>query len=135
MRRLAPLLPAVLAAVALGACGADDEQPAASAPADTTRLTVEVTGAGPDATRVELRCGGSQPCERAQTGKLAALAEPDDATGACTQQYGGPEQAHMTGTLEGEPVDVTVARSDGCGIADYEALFAALGREPPLRAR
>jgi len=38
----------------------------------------------------------------------------------------------VTGTLQGRPVDVTVARSDGCGIADYEALFAALGREPPL---
>ena len=47
-------------------------------------------------------------------------------------QYGGPEKAHMTGTLEGKPVDVEVTRSDGCGIADYEALFAALGRNPPL---
>ena len=27
---------------------------------------------------------------------------------------------------------MTVTRADGCGIADYEALFAALGRKPPL---
>ena len=47
-------------------------------------------------------------------------------------QYGGPERAHMTGVLEGRSVDVTLTRSDGCGIADYEALFAALGRKPPL---
>ena len=51
---------------------------------------------------------------------------------ACTEQYGGPETAHLTGTLAGEPVDVTVTRSDGCGIADYEALFRALGVEPLL---
>ena len=51
---------------------------------------------------------------------------------ACTQQYGGPEKAHVTGTLEGRAVDVTLTRADGCGIADYEALFAALGRKPPL---
>jgi hypothetical protein len=38
----------------------------------------------------------------------------------------------VTGTVDGGPVDVTLARSDGCGIAAYEALFAAFGREPPL---
>jgi hypothetical protein len=132
MRRRAALLPALLAATALSACGAGDERPAASAPADTTRLTVEVTGAGAAAKRIELRCGATQPCARAGIAKLAALAHADTPARACTQQYGGPETARMRGTLEGEPVDVTVTRSDGCGIADYEALFAALGRKPPL---
>ena len=132
MRGRVRLLPALLAATVLAACGADDEQPAASAPADTTRLTVVVTGAGPDPVRIALRCGGSDPCDQAQLDKLAAVAEPDDPARACTQQYGGPEEAHLSGTLEGRPVDVTVTRSNGCGIADYEALFAALGREPPL---
>ena len=129
MRRLLPAC-ALLVTMALAACGADDEQPASSAAADTTRLTIKVTGA--DTTPIVLRCGGAEPCERAQTDKLAALAEPDDPATACTQQYGGPETAHMTGTLEGKAVDVTVTRSDGCGIADYKALFAALGRKPPL---
>ena len=132
MRRLSSLLPALLVAMTLAACGADDEQPAATAPADSTRLTVEVTGASPDPIAIELSCGGATPCEQRRLDKLAAVAEPADPTRACTQQYGGPEEAHMTGTLEGEPVDVTVTRSDGCGIADYEALFAALGRKPPV---
>jgi hypothetical protein len=131
MRRIARLLPLLLAALALASCGSDDE-PAASAPADTTRLIVEVTGAGPDPIRVELRCGGAQPCEQSQLDELAAVAEPADPERACTMQYGGPEQAHMRGTLDGKPVDVTVARNDGCGIADYDALFAALGRKPPV---
>ena len=132
MRCIAGLLSALLLSVVLLACGADDERPAATAPVDTTRLVVEVTGAGPDPQRIELRCGGAEPCEQSSVDRLAALAERDDPAAACTQQYGGPEQAHMTGTLDGEPVDATFARSDGCAIADYEALFAALGRKPPL---
>jgi hypothetical protein len=132
MRGLVRLLPALLVATALAACGSDDEQPAATAPADTTRLTVEVTGAGPDPISVELRCGGAEPCDQAQLDKLAAVAEPDDPARACTLLYGGPEKAHLTGTLEGKRVDATVTRSNGCGIADYEALFGALGRKPPL---
>ena len=132
MRRLATLLPALLAVTLLAGCGAEEEQPAVSTPADTTRLMVEVTGAGAGAKRIELRCGGARPCAPAALDKLAELAQPPDGAQACTQQYGGPETAHMSGTLEGEAVDVTVTRSDGCGIADYEALFAALGRKPPL---
>lgn len=129
MRRL---LPALLAAAALAGCGGDDERPAERAPADPTRLTVTVTEAAPDPIRIELSCGGGDSCERSQLRKLERIAKPDDPTRACTLIYGGPETAHITGTLEGEPVDVTVTRSDGCGIADYEALFAALGRKPPL---
>lgn len=129
MRRLLPVL---LIAAALAGCGAADEQPAGPAPADRTRLTVEVTGAGPDPITVDLRCGGAEPCAQAQLDKLAAVAEPPDPTRACTLQYGGPEKARISGTLEGEPVDVTIDRADGCGIADYEALFAALGRKPPV---
>ena len=132
MRRIAGLLTVLLTGIALAACGANDERPAAAAPADTTRLVVEVKGAGPGAQRIELRCGGAEPCEPSTIDKLATLVEPDNPAVACTEQYGGPEQAHMTGTLSNEPVDVTIARSNGCAIADYEALFAALGREPPL---
>jgi hypothetical protein len=132
MRQLVRLLPAVLAAATLAACGADDEQPASAVPAGTTQLSVEVKGAGPDPVRIELRCGGGEPCDRSQLDALAQLVEPDDPARACTEIYGGPERAHLTGTLEGRAVDVGFSRSDGCAIADYEALFAALGRKPPV---
>ena len=130
MGRLAALLPVLLAAATLSACG-DDERTAAPASADTTNVTVEVTGTGSPVV-VEWRCGGAAPCERARLDELADVIAPPDPTRACTEIYGGPEKAHVTGTLEGSPVDVTIARSDGCGIADYERLFDALGREPPL---
>jgi hypothetical protein len=45
----------------------------------------------------------------------------------CTQQYGGPERAQITGTLDGQPVDLTVTRTDGCGIATWDALQPLLG--------
>jgi hypothetical protein len=123
MRRLGCLLPALLV-VALAACGDDDEQPAA--PADATELRVEVTHAASEPIRMTLRCGGD--CD------VAALEDAlkTDPERACTLQYGGPERAHVTGTLEGRSVDVTLDRADGCGIAAYETLFTAFGRRPPL---
>ena len=41
---------------------------------------------------------------------------------ACTEIYGGPELATITGTLDGEPVDTTVDRANGCGIDDWDLL-------------
>jgi hypothetical protein len=131
MRRLGRLVPAVLVVAALTGCG-DDEQPAGGPPADSTRLTVEVTGAGADPVTVELSCGGSEPCDERRLARLQRVTEPPDPSQACTLVYGGPEEAHVTGTLDGEAVDVTIDRADGCGIADYKALFEALGRKPPL---
>jgi hypothetical protein len=123
MRPLAVLL---LCAIALAACG-DDEQEA-SGPPDETRLQVQVTGTGPDPVEMQLVCAGRCDVEQVRS----AIAGAQDEERACTLQYGGPEKAHVTGTLEGDDVDVTIDRADGCGIADYEALFGAFGREPPI---
>ena len=123
MRRPGCLLPVLLVA-ALAGCGDDSEQPAA--PADATELRVEVTHAASRPIRMTLRCGGDCDVKALQD------ALEQDPAQACTQQYGGPEKAHVTGTLEGRSVDVTLNRADGCGIAAYETLFTAFGRNPPL---
>jgi hypothetical protein len=128
MRRLLPLL---LATALIAGCGDDDEQPAATPPASETQLEVQVSGEGVDAQKIQLDCV-TDPCDEAQLDKLGAVTKPPDEAVACTQLYGGPEQAHITGTLRGQPVDRRIDRSDGCGIADYEALFEALGRKPPV---
>jgi len=45
---------------------------------------------------------------------------------ACTEIYGGPDTATITGTLEGEPVDTVIDRANGCGIAEWDDLLAGL---------
>jgi len=52
------------------------------------------------------------------------LGEPADI--ACTEQYGGPQVATITGTLDGADVDTSFHRSNGCGIDDWELLTAFL---------
>ena len=49
----------------------------------------------------------------------------------CTQVYGGPWRIALEGRLEGRPVDLTVARRDGCEIPRYDRLAAVLGRAAP----
>lgn len=44
----------------------------------------------------------------------------------CTEIYGGPEVAEISGTLDEQPVDTTISRSDGCGIDDWDRMLAAL---------
>jgi hypothetical protein len=45
---------------------------------------------------------------------------PEDVV--CTEQYGGPQTAHVTGRWAGEPVDVQLSRVDGCRITQWDGL-------------
>ncbi len=45
---------------------------------------------------------------------------------ACTMQYGGPDEAFITGEIDGEAVDIAVTRTDGCQIAAWESLVGLL---------
>lgn len=38
----------------------------------------------------------------------------------CTQVYGGPETATVTGTLDGKPVDASFSRTNGCEISRFD---------------
>ena len=44
----------------------------------------------------------------------------------CSQQYAGPEWARIRGVVNGRKVDLTIARNNGCGIADWRALKGLL---------
>jgi hypothetical protein len=46
---------------------------------------------------------------------------------ACTEQYGGPQQATVTGIVDETPVDVTFARTNGCEISAWNAAQDILG--------
>jgi hypothetical protein len=46
---------------------------------------------------------------------------------ACIEIYGGPQEARITGTIDGQRVDLEVTRRDGCAIAVWDELQPLLG--------
>lgn len=38
----------------------------------------------------------------------------------CSQVYGGPQTARVSGRWRGEPVDLALSRTDGCRIAQWD---------------
>jgi Subtilisin inhibitor-like len=134
-------LPSLLAAAALlSACGTEGGSDAGSGnspdrePGTELRIEFQATADG-EAVSATLACnplGGEHPrAEEACT----VLEENSDSLSpvsrdvACTQIYGGPETATVTGTFRGSPVHARFNRTNGCEIARWESL------EPLLRLR
>ena len=135
MRRVAVAL--VLAvAVAVGGCGDADEpaaQPTSTTQAGAVELTVVYDDGAGAKTSGALTCRGSdRRAEGALDGRapaaelcaqargIAALLTTTPAKGrTCTQIYGWPETAHVTGTIDGDRVDRRFRRTNGCEIADF----------------
>lgn len=46
---------------------------------------------------------------------------------ACTEQYGGPQQATVTGIVDETPVNASFSRTDGCEIGAWDAAKDVLG--------
>jgi hypothetical protein len=137
MRGLLVLLLLGLAACAAPAGNAADSSPSTSADAPAEDLVISLDrGDGTEPERYTLRCGdspdGDHPDAAGACTHLAGLdapfaALPDDMM--CTEQYGGPETAHITGRWNGEPVDLELSRTDGCRISQWESLGPVL---PPV---
>jgi hypothetical protein len=109
-------------------CG-DEEQERAAAPA--TSLTITVWEQGRDAGEPETRtpecsAGASdRACERlAELGATAFAPVEGDAV--CTEIYGGPAEAEVSGTIDGTPVEANLSRANGCEIARWEAVQAVV---------
>ena len=152
MRLLLPLLTLLAlmtgCAQSSGDAGAGDDGPSAGGAADgisraENDLVVRVDrGDGSAPSSWTLTCvgfaEGTHPDAEAACAHLAATEDPfapipDDV--ACTEQYGGPQSAHIAGLWGGEPVDLEVTRVDGCRIAQWDSLGPVLpgpvGVEPP----
>ena len=138
-RTLLCCLASLVLLLALAGCGGEVEAGGGSAsgePAPTTRLTVSVDpdGDGPEpAKRAAVTCGGGRDDR-----KCAAVAKlrpedfepaPDDV--ACTELFGGPQTATVSGTLDGTAVEGRFARHDGCEIARWDKLAGLLGEAGP----
>jgi hypothetical protein len=75
---------------------------------------------------------GSSPEAEAACAHLRTLEDPfaplpDDV--ACTEQYGGPQTAHVIGRWDGEEVDLELSRVDGCHISQWDSLVPLV---PPV---
>ena len=89
-------------------------------------ITVWPNGEGNGGKRAwTLRCapvGGTLPHRAAACRQLAGLKAPFAQTRkdmACTQIYGGPQEALVTGRFRGRPVHARFNRQDGCELARW----------------
>ena len=102
-------------------------------PTDLT-ITVDEAGDGADVRSFTLTCdpvGGTHPqadaaCASLATDAVRAALEPPPLDQRCTEQYGGPQVATVTGTVDGEPVDAQLDRTNGCGISRWETVSTLL---------
>ena len=109
----------LLCAALIAACGEDDEPAAAPAVAD---LTVEVDPdgqGGQEAKTATVSCAAPADCPEVDA-LGPKVFEPTPGDVACTQQYGGPETAKVTGTFKGERIDAEFGRQNGCEIARWK---------------
>jgi hypothetical protein len=135
------LLAALVALLAVG-CGSEsddsgdaggDDTGANEAPAGTElTITVWLQGRDGASEEVTLTCdppGGTHP--RPEEACLALQADPSaleplPPDSVCTQIYGGPEEAEVVGTLDGEQVHATFSRQNGCEVDRWDRFAAVL---------
>jgi hypothetical protein len=106
-----------LAVLPLAACGAEEESPERPAATELT-VRVDADGDGPGA--------ANEARVRSAKGLRPADFEPVPDDVACTEQFGGPETARVTGTLDGRQVDARFARNNGCEIARWDKVAPLL---------
>jgi hypothetical protein len=102
-------------------------------PANLT-IALDATGSGQTRTWT-LTCdppGGDHPdpsaaCAALEDAGGAAAFLPPRRNVACTEIYGGPQVAHVTGTVDGSSVNADFSRTNGCEIARWDALAPLLG--------
>ncbi|MEO8091468.1 MAG: hypothetical protein ABI726_02010 [bacterium] len=135
MRRLAP---ALVTLALLAGCGDDEPaDPGTTVPGgkgSSLELTLDADGPGSeDARSATVDCpdppgpGPDEPCG------VVLLKSPEDldpvpAEVPCTEIYGGPDTLRVTGMLEGEPVEATLTRENGCEIERYDTWLDLLHR-------
>ncbi len=127
------LVAALLLALAAAGCGAETavEDESTTSPLADTSLVIRVWQQG-DLRKQPLRwtltcepAGGTHPAPVAACRKLLALESPFAEVPpdvACTQVYGGPQVAEVSGKLRGEAVLTRFGRADGCQIDRWDTV-------------
>jgi Subtilisin inhibitor-like len=117
----------IAVAIALVGCGASAGAPAQSAPPTSLTITYWPQGVGKGtATKWTLRCnpaGGTLPRAAAACRQLASMRDafaPTPKDVFCTEQYGGPQAAVISGTFRGKRLWTKLQNRDGCEIARFQ---------------
>ena len=123
-------------AVLAPACGEAGDgaagEPGDREPAAELEIVLRPDGASGRELRASLTCdpvGGTHPDPVAACRALEASAdalEPVPSDAVCTQVFGGPEQAEVTGRWRGRDVRARFNRANGCEIARWDRLAALL---------
>ncbi len=102
-----------------------------------TELTISVDSGNREPLRWTLICdppGGDHPLAAPACELLAKFAgqevdpfAPPRKNRACTDLYGGPDTATVSGVWRGRPVQASFSRVDGCEISRWDALGPLLG--------
>jgi hypothetical protein len=117
-----------LVALALAGCGSGGDAGGSSQPRYDLMISYSPTGSGGQERAATLTCdpdGGTHPDPAAA---CDALLQHEDALDpvpgdvACTEIYGGPQVA----TISGSGVNATLSRTNGCEIARWDALAAVV---------
>lgn len=139
---IAALLGLLVVAAGLGGCGEDDEPAVTPPPSATTpagppgEIDLKVvyddgTGGAPVTGELVCRDGDARASGALYAGRAAAplcakvrelaklLTTQPDEDQMCTQIYGGPQTARVTGMIDGKRVDRRFKRNNGCEIADF----------------
>jgi hypothetical protein len=145
MRVLLVVVPLVVLTACAQSGGSGGAQPttASPSPAAGDQLTITIDrGDGREPEEYTLVCDGTAegtlPDPQAACDHLTEADNPFvpiPADAVCTEIYGGPQTATITGTWRGTPVDLELSRVDGCRISQWDALGPLLpgpvGVEPP----
>jgi Subtilisin inhibitor-like len=114
-------------AVVLTACGNDAGDGGDAPPSTSLTITYRADDTAEPVVQT-LTCdpsGGDVPDPPAACNSLIEADNPFAPTPpatACTEIYGGPQTATVTGTFRGEPVDASFERTNGCEIARWDSL-------------
>ena len=126
-----------LAVAVLAACGIDAAGVPAAPAKRSVALAIRFDNGPRKVSRGTLTCrsgeeratGIARPAARSCAGirKLAPrLISQPPKDRVCSMIYGGPQKVRVTGTIDGKHVDRIFTRTNGCQIADYDRLAAAL---------
>ena len=99
-------------------------------------ISFTITCLGDTATRTgDMDASGETIGDVAADEMCVALAEPEvqqrliegePANQGCTEIYGSDDTAHVTGTLDEDPVNTDFHRNNGCGMHDWDTVMAEI---------